>query len=255
MVRKRSWPAVSHCGASQQSALRENSLVSLGRGVTHDLQLHRLAVQLYRSDFLCNVQRRCEAQARTGRSTYEVDTDRGDVGLSVGVVGESQQQARLSHTGVSDKEQLEEIVVSGAGSVSDWLSRACASPRDGTRGVVGEMGETLEESLARLMPHFRGPRTGRQGGVPLGIHGGGGCRSVQEKVAGRKKRSAGRSRLGGVWRWIVAVVMVQRGGRNVVVQPAKEPSTSGNETRRLAWRRWRQLISHVQAFLQPTPGS
>lgn len=44
---------------------------------------------------------------------YEVNTDCGDVGLGVSVVGESQEQAGLSDTGVSDEEQLEEVVVSG----------------------------------------------------------------------------------------------------------------------------------------------
>jgi hypothetical protein len=50
--------------------------------------------------------------------TYEVDTDGGDVGLCVGIVGESQQQARLPDTRVSDEQELEEVVVSVAPSVS-----------------------------------------------------------------------------------------------------------------------------------------
>lgn len=45
--------------------------------------------------------------------TYEVDADGRDVGLGVGVVGEPQQQTRLSDTGVTDEEELEEIIVSG----------------------------------------------------------------------------------------------------------------------------------------------
>ncbi len=45
-------------------------------------------------------------------SAYEIDTDGGDVGLGVGVIGETQQQARLSNTGISDEEELEEVVVS-----------------------------------------------------------------------------------------------------------------------------------------------
>jgi hypothetical protein len=48
-------------------------------------------------------------------STYEVDADRGDVGLGVGVIGKSQEQARLSDARVSDKEEFEEVVVSNAG--------------------------------------------------------------------------------------------------------------------------------------------
>ena len=43
---------------------------------------------------------------------YKVDTDCGDIGLGVSVVSESQEQAGLSNTGVSDEEQLEEVVVS-----------------------------------------------------------------------------------------------------------------------------------------------
>lgn len=45
-------------------------------------------------------------------STYEVDADGRDVGLGVGVVRESQQQARLSDARVSDQEKFEEVVVS-----------------------------------------------------------------------------------------------------------------------------------------------
>lgn len=44
--------------------------------------------------------------------TYEVDTDGGDIAFCVGVIGESKQQTGLSDAGVSNKEKLEEIVVS-----------------------------------------------------------------------------------------------------------------------------------------------
>ena len=44
--------------------------------------------------------------------THEVNTDGGDVGLSVGIVSESEEETRLSNTRVSDKEELEEVVVS-----------------------------------------------------------------------------------------------------------------------------------------------
>ena len=43
---------------------------------------------------------------------YEIDTNRGNVGLGVRVIGKTQQQARLSHTGITDEEKLEEVVVS-----------------------------------------------------------------------------------------------------------------------------------------------
>lgn len=48
------------------------------------------------------------------RSTYEVNADSGDIAFCVGIVGKSKQQARLSNTGVSDKEEFEEVVVSSS---------------------------------------------------------------------------------------------------------------------------------------------
>jgi len=42
--------------------------------------------------------------------TYEVNTDRRDVGLGVGVVGKPEKQTGLSDTGISDEEELEEVV-------------------------------------------------------------------------------------------------------------------------------------------------
>ncbi len=42
--------------------------------------------------------------------TYEVDADRGDVALRVGIISESEKQTRLSYTGVSDKKQFEKII-------------------------------------------------------------------------------------------------------------------------------------------------
>src|SRR5690242_9536395 len=56
--------------------------------------------------------RRPGAQGRRGR-TYKVDADGGDVALCVCVVGEPEQQARLSNTRVTDEEELEQVVVSG----------------------------------------------------------------------------------------------------------------------------------------------
>lgn len=44
--------------------------------------------------------------------TYKIHTNRGDVAFRVGIVGESKEQARLSNTGVSNKQELEEVVVS-----------------------------------------------------------------------------------------------------------------------------------------------
>jgi len=59
-----------------------------------NLELHCLAIELDGSDF-------------------EVNTNGGDVALGVGVICESEQQTRLSDTGVTDEEKLEEVVVFG----------------------------------------------------------------------------------------------------------------------------------------------
>lgn len=53
---------------------------------------------------------------RRGAKAYKVDADCGNVGLGVGVVGKSQEQAGLSNTGVTDEEELEEVIVSAWGS-------------------------------------------------------------------------------------------------------------------------------------------
>jgi hypothetical protein len=44
--------------------------------------------------------------------THEVDTDSRNVALGVCVVGETEEQAGLSDTRVTDEEELEEVVVS-----------------------------------------------------------------------------------------------------------------------------------------------
>lgn len=46
------------------------------------------------------------------QAPYEVDTNSRNVALSVCVVGKSQQQARLSHARVTNKEKLEKVIVS-----------------------------------------------------------------------------------------------------------------------------------------------
>lgn len=74
-----------------------------------DLQLHGLAIEFYRSDL-------------------EIDTDGGDVRLGVGVIGKSQQQARLSNTGITDEEELEEVVVFGVHDGGCW--RLCWNGRN-----------------------------------------------------------------------------------------------------------------------------
>jgi hypothetical protein len=54
---------------------------------SYDLQLDRLSFQFDRSDL-------------------EIDTDGRDVRFSVGVVGESKQQTRLSDTGITDQKEF-----------------------------------------------------------------------------------------------------------------------------------------------------
>jgi len=69
--------------------------------------------------------------------TYEINTNGGDVGLCVGIIGKSQKQARLSDTRVSNEEQLEEVVVSRV-PLADGSVPFCANmPSDeGVAGVV-----------------------------------------------------------------------------------------------------------------------
>ena len=43
-------------------------------------------------------------------STYEIDTNGGNIRFSVRVIRKSQQETRLSDTGVTDEEELEKII-------------------------------------------------------------------------------------------------------------------------------------------------
>ena len=65
---------------------------SLLAGGVPDLQFDRLTIEFNGSDL-------------------EVHTNGGDVVLGVGVVGETQQQARLSDTGIADQQQLKQVIV------------------------------------------------------------------------------------------------------------------------------------------------
>lgn len=70
---------------------RCNGAESFLSGCIPDLELDRLSVQLDRSNF-------------------EVNANGGNVGFGVGVVRESKEQTRLTDAGVSNKEQLEQII-------------------------------------------------------------------------------------------------------------------------------------------------
>lgn len=79
-MRKRSWPAVSHCDCPVSPShvpqtSPDGAFLSCG-GIysTHNLKFHSLAVKLDGPDL-------------------EVDADGGDVALGVGVVREAEQQA------------------------------------------------------------------------------------------------------------------------------------------------------------------
>jgi len=74
---------------------------------------------------------------------YEVDTDGGDVRLGVSIVGETQEQTRLSDTRVTDKQQLEQIVVSG--NITNEVSV-------GPSGLGSEGGSVIKASAALSNP-------------------------------------------------------------------------------------------------------
>ena len=71
------------------------------REYSYDLKLHSLAIEFDRADFL-EMLVFCREERRVG--SYEVHTDGRDVTLGVGVISESQKQAGLSDSRVSDKE-------------------------------------------------------------------------------------------------------------------------------------------------------
>lgn len=97
--------------------------------------------------------------------TYEVYADGGDVGLCVGVVGEPQQQARLAYTGITDEEQLEEVVVSSISSAAAAAGRP-ANPA----GVAKVGGGSAEENPESGQECQQQTKTGvRDGGHRVGF--------------------------------------------------------------------------------------
>ena len=90
----------------------------LPRGVPN-LELDGLAVELDGADL-------------------EVDPDGGDVRLGVGVVGKSEEEARLSDAGISDEQELEQVIaVEGGGGVEGGGLRGGAGARCQSESVMG----------------------------------------------------------------------------------------------------------------------
>ena len=56
------------------------------------------------------VQNKQKKKKEKRATTYKVDTDRADVALGVGVIRETQKQAGLADTRVTDQQELEEEV-------------------------------------------------------------------------------------------------------------------------------------------------
>lgn len=75
------------------------------------------------------------ARERERERERGTDADRGDVRLGVGVVGEPKEETRLSDTGVTDEEELEEVVVFGGGH-----GRVAGELREEERGLASATG-------------------------------------------------------------------------------------------------------------------
>jgi hypothetical protein len=93
-------------------------------GSAYNLQLDGLAIEFNSADFLRHVSLSRADRRRICGCTHEVDTDGRNVALCVCVVCETEKQAGLSDTGVSDQEQLEEVVVSGRARCQRGAPRA-----------------------------------------------------------------------------------------------------------------------------------
>jgi hypothetical protein len=93
--------------------------------------------------------------------TYEINSNGGDVRLGVGVVGESQQKARLSNTGITDEEKLEQVVVPRTRSVTP-VSRRTAH-RDSSILRIGWRNERDPEVQVVSMRHYVMPSRGPAG--------------------------------------------------------------------------------------------
>jgi hypothetical protein len=170
---------------------------------THDLKLHRLAIKFDRSDFLRSVSIRCAKRRLLGASTYEVDTDCGDVAFGVCVIGEPQEQAGLSYTRVSDEEELEQVVVSEGSGRSVASSAATSST---LQSIATWFGDDCTLFPAKRSAHmleyspstfwscgYQRRRKADKANVPLWIHG---ERHLQKNRESRKDKRVREDDLG-----------------------------------------------------------
>ena len=81
--------------------------------------------------------------------TYKIDSNGGDVGLRVGIIGESQQETGLSDTGVSDKQEFEEIIAAER-EKSNMMGQ-----KFGTESAVFSVNYTRSSRTARLYAVIR----------------------------------------------------------------------------------------------------
>ena len=84
-INKHNNNTIINCATSPRGREREREKK------TNDLKLDGLAVELDSADL-------------------KVDTDSRDVALSVGIIGETQKKAALTHTTVTDQKELEQII-------------------------------------------------------------------------------------------------------------------------------------------------
>lgn len=119
----------------------------------------------------------CGPKCPAGSTTYEVHTDCGDVTFSVGIIGETKQQARLSYTGVTDEEKLEKIIVSMMVRQPDFGQNGAVfrvETKRPTRMYSKRQHRSVKEATGRRLN--AAPTTQSRGswgvgiGSPLGVH-------------------------------------------------------------------------------------
>lgn len=106
---------LASCVPLEDNSQPEPSQNNLSPGKAYDLKFHSLAIELDGADFLrhlCQHHIAVNNPAEPISATYKINADSRDVAFRVGIIGKTEQEARLSNTGVSDEEKLEKIIVS-----------------------------------------------------------------------------------------------------------------------------------------------